>query len=196
MLSPPLILPPTFQNFWNWISNYFFAVNYTSYTIKALPVFCQAFQLDNNRIKGAQVLTLSKDLLFSIRYYQRPDPIRNLVFFFLNLTYRTNYFNNPVTPQLVAQLNTDIQTERNNNSNNLIDNLPVNNQNMADQVLLLFVLDFSVILSRLERAFNSKFWWSCKTMERFSPKVILLLRSFSPTGFLKVVTVTHRVAGL
>ncbi|CAB4405682.1 unnamed protein product [Rhizophagus irregularis] len=129
----PLVLPPTFQNFWNWISNYFFATNYTSYTIKALPVFCQAFQLDNNRIKGAQVLTLSRDLLFSIRYHQRPDPIRNLVFFFLNLTHRTNYFNNPVTPQLVTQLNTDIQAERNNNPNNFIDNPPVNNQNMADE---------------------------------------------------------------
>ncbi|CAG8780250.1 9067_t:CDS:1, partial [Rhizophagus irregularis] len=133
---PPLVLPPAFQNFWNWISNYFFAVSYTSYTIRALPIFCQAFQLDNNRIKGLQVLILSSKLLFSIRYQQRPDPIRNLVFFFFNLTHRTNYFNNPVTPQLVAQLNTDIQTERNNNPNNLIDNPPVYNQNMADEAAI------------------------------------------------------------
>ncbi|GBC48416.2 retroviral aspartyl protease family protein [Rhizophagus irregularis DAOM 181602=DAOM 197198] len=67
---------------------------------------------------------------------QRPDSIRNLVFFFFNLTHRTNYFNNPVTPQLVAQLNTDIQTERNNNPNNLIDNPPVYNQNMADEAAI------------------------------------------------------------
>lgn len=133
---PPLVLPPAFQNFWNWISNYFFAVSYTSYTIRALPIFCQAFQLDNNRIKGLQVLILSSKLLFSIRYQQRPDSIRNLVFFFFNLTHRTNYFNNPVTPQLVAQLNTDIQTERNNNPNNLIDNPPVYNQNMADEAAI------------------------------------------------------------
>ncbi|RGB21753.1 hypothetical protein C1646_777334, partial [Rhizophagus diaphanus] len=65
-----------------------------------LPVFCQAFQLDNNKVKGIQVLTLSRDLLFSIRYHRRPDPIRNL---------------------------------RNNNPNNLIDNPPVYNQNMADE---------------------------------------------------------------
>ena len=98
---PPLILPSAFRNFWDWISTYFFAINYTSYTVQALPIFCQAFQQDTNRIKGTQVLILSKELLFSIRYSRKPDPIRTLVFFFLNFTHRSNYFNTPITPQLI-----------------------------------------------------------------------------------------------
>jgi hypothetical protein len=105
---PPLYLPSAFQNFWNWINTYWCAISYTSYTVQALPVFCQAFQQDTNNYKGCQVVLLSRDLLFSIKYSQRPDPITDLVFYLFNFTYRTNNFANLVTPQVINQLDQQV----------------------------------------------------------------------------------------
>jgi hypothetical protein len=126
---PPQYLPPAFQNFWNWINTYWHAISYTSYTVQALPVFCQAFQQDTNNYKGHQVVLLLRDLLFSIRYSQRPDPITDLVFYLFNFTYRTNKFDNPVTPEIINQLDQQVQNARQNNPNfnNFLNNPSANN---------------------------------------------------------------------
>src|SRR3954470_199904 len=81
---PPFDLPVAFQNFWNWIRNYYFADTYTSYTIQALPIFYQTFQQDPNNFKGNQVVKLAIELLYSVRYQRKPDPVTTLIFHFLN----------------------------------------------------------------------------------------------------------------
>ena len=120
-----------FRNFWNWIYTYYRADTFTLYTVQALPVYCVAFQNDTNFTKSFQVVDLAVKLLLSISYFVRPTSLEDLVYYFLYFTFRTNYFNNPITPELITAFNTDLATVNNNPLSNYqapINNPPLNNQ--------------------------------------------------------------------
>ncbi|CAB4426493.1 unnamed protein product [Rhizophagus irregularis] len=66
--------------------------------------------------------------------------LEDLVYYFLNFTFRTNYFNNPVTPELINTFNADLATANNYPLSNyqappnnpLLNNPPVNQNNNAN----------------------------------------------------------------
>ena len=70
--SPPLTVPSIFDNFWNWISVYYTALSYTSYTVIALGIYCRAYLNDSNTVKSGPVIKLARQLLFSIRFEIHP----------------------------------------------------------------------------------------------------------------------------
>ena len=104
----PRVIPVTFLNFWNWIEQYYFGDSFTLYTVSALPIYCQAFRNDPNIIKSQSVVNLAVKLFLSIRYKRLPDSFTDLLYIFLNFTFRTNYFQDPITPQLINSFNSDI----------------------------------------------------------------------------------------
>src|SRR5438034_6153988 len=104
----PRIIPVTFLNFWNWIEQYYFGDSFTLYTVSALPIYCQAFRNDPNIIKSQSVVNLAVKLFLSIRYKRLPYSFTDLLYIFLNFTFRTNYFQDPITPQLINSFNSDI----------------------------------------------------------------------------------------
>ncbi|PKC56201.1 hypothetical protein RhiirA1_402318 [Rhizophagus irregularis] len=129
-----------FRNFWNWLETYYRAETFTLYTVQALPIYCAAFQNDSNSTKPPQVVDLALKILLSISYFVRPDVLEDLVYYFLNFTFRTNYFNNPVTPELINTFNADLVTANNYPLSNyqappnnpLLNNPPVNQNNNAN----------------------------------------------------------------
>ena len=106
----PNVVTIQFKNFWNWIETYFLADTYTLYSVAALPVYLTAFQNDPNTHKSQQVVDLAVKLLLSITYFIRPEPFTDLISFFLNFTYRTKYFQNPITAEIINQFNLDLTT--------------------------------------------------------------------------------------
>jgi hypothetical protein len=80
------------------------------YTVQALHTYFTAFQNDPNTKKSQQVVDLATQILLSIAYSIRPNSFTDLIYFFLNFTYRTNYFKNPVTADLINTYNSDITT--------------------------------------------------------------------------------------
>jgi hypothetical protein len=105
----PKVVTVEFQNFWNWIETYFLADTYTLYSVAALPIFITAFNNDPNTLKSQQVVDLAIKLLLSISYFVRPEPFTDLISFLLNFTSRTNYFQNPVTTDIIQQFNKDLE---------------------------------------------------------------------------------------
>src|SRR4051812_28524299 len=97
-----------FENFWNWIEIYFCGDTFTLYTVQALPIYCVAFQNDTNINKSQKVVDITVELLLSITYSVRPESFSDLIYFLLNFTYRTNYFKNPVTVELIDNVNLEI----------------------------------------------------------------------------------------
>ena len=86
-----LARPMEFRNFWNWLETYYRAETFTLYTVQALPIYCAAFQNDSNSTKPPQVVDLALKILLSISYFVRPNVLEDLVYYFLNFTFRTNY---------------------------------------------------------------------------------------------------------
>ena len=101
----PQAITVSFQNFWNWIETYHFGESFTLYTVQALHIYFQAFERDSNTNKSQQVINLAVKLFLSIRYLVRPTDFQDILFFFLNFTYRTNYFKDPVTPEIINNFN-------------------------------------------------------------------------------------------
>jgi hypothetical protein len=136
-----------FKNFWDWIEAYFLADTYTLYTVQALHTYFIAFQNNPNTKKSQQVIDLATKILLSIAYSIRPNSFTDLIYFFLNFTYHTNYFKNPVTADLINTYNSDI-TAANTLSATQVPLLPIPvptppnpNTNMAisqNEMLLLF----------------------------------------------------------
>jgi hypothetical protein len=143
----PKTVSVEFKNFWDWIEAYFLADTYTLYTVQALHTYFTAFQNDPNTKKSQQVIDLAIKILLSIAYSIRPNSFTDLIYFSLNFTYRTNYFKNPVTADLINTYNSDI-TAANTSSTTQVPFLPVPvptppnpNTNMAisqAEMLLLF----------------------------------------------------------
>jgi len=104
----PRTIPVTFLNFWDWIEQYYFGDSFTIYTVSALPVYCQAYSNDPNINKSQFVVDLAVKLFLSIRYKRIPESFTDLLYIFLNFTFRSNYFQDPITPQLIADFNSDI----------------------------------------------------------------------------------------
>src|SRR6266498_2366478 len=104
----PRTIPVTFLNFWNWIERYYFEDSFTIYTVSALPVYCQAYRNDPNINKSQFVVDLAVKLFLSIRYKRIPDSFTDLLYIFLNFSFRSNYFQDPITPQLIADFNSDV----------------------------------------------------------------------------------------
>jgi hypothetical protein len=104
----PRVITVNFQNFWNWIENHYFGDSFTLYSVHALPTYCQAFRNEPNTNKSQAVINLAVKLLLSIRYSIRPSSFPDLLHLFLNVTYRTNYFEEPVTLELLNNLNRDL----------------------------------------------------------------------------------------
>ena len=95
------ILPDLqFQNFWTWLSNYYRTDTYSAYTITALPVYCQLFQQEQTEKISTRTTTYLVKLLFSIRYIEAPLSLHKLILEVFQLTFRTNFFTEPVTQAL------------------------------------------------------------------------------------------------
>ena len=73
-----------------------------------MGIYCRAYLNDSNTVKSGPVIKLARQLLFSIRFETHPISITDLIFYLINFTYRTDYFQNPVTPKLITDLNVDI----------------------------------------------------------------------------------------
>ena len=110
----PRTIPVTFLNFWNWIERYYFGDSFTIYTVSALlgliiffnfffAVYCQAYRNDPNINKSQFVVDLAVKLFLCIRYKRIPDSFTDLLYIFLNFTFRSNYFQDPITPQLIGK---------------------------------------------------------------------------------------------
>src|SRR6266542_5005290 len=100
------VIPVTFLNFWNWIETYYFGKNFTLYTVSALPIYYETFRRDPNTTKSSFVISLALKLLLSISYYRRPSLLQDLLYYLLNFTFCTNYFENPITPEVITTFKT------------------------------------------------------------------------------------------
>src|SRR5579862_1873388 len=114
--SRPRVVTLSFQNFWNWIKTYHAGTKFTVYSVQALHVYFAAFKNDPNNKKCRQVVNIAVQLLLSITYTIRPT-LYNLLYAFLNLTYRTDYFANPVTPEVIQAFRDRLELENNKNNN-------------------------------------------------------------------------------
>src|SRR3984885_8003718 len=112
--SRPQVVTLSFQNFWNWIKTYHYGIKFTVYSVQALHVYFAAFKNDPSNKKCRQVLDIGAKFLLSITYTTRPS-LPNLLFAFLNFTYRTNYFANPVTPEVIQAFRDRLELEKTNN---------------------------------------------------------------------------------
>ena len=102
-------LPQSFINFARWICNNHFAYQFSGYTVTAFQVYLVKFRKDF--VTGPLSESTTKaahKVLLSNGYTRKPNPIL-LLLYFLNLTNRTNYFQQEVTTGLLAQLTTELR---------------------------------------------------------------------------------------
>src|SRR5581483_8271736 len=103
----PQVITTQFQNFWDWIEKYYFGETFTLYTVQALQTYFIAFNNDPNNTKSQQVIDLAVKIFLSISYSQRPWSFPDLLFIFLNYTHRSNYFQDPITSELIQRFEAD-----------------------------------------------------------------------------------------
>jgi hypothetical protein len=97
-----------FQNFWLWLLNYYEPATYSAYTVNAFPVFLHLFRSeiptgDSNPTHiniSVKTTTYLIKLVYSIRFETNLSSIHSFVFRIYQLTYRTNFFEEPVTSDL------------------------------------------------------------------------------------------------
>ena len=95
------IVTQPFVHFWDWITNYYRAESYTSYTVTAFNLHLTQFRSTTGTLVSQRYLHTIARILFSIRYRIRPSAtLSKLIYIVLELTVQTNYFERPVTPEL------------------------------------------------------------------------------------------------
>src|SRR5215210_3098298 len=129
-----------FQNFWLFLSTYYPVETYSAYTVTALPVYLHLFRQEPTQDISERTVAYLIKLLFSIRYYTPPDSLHKLILEIFQLTFRTNYFNEPVTHDLYYLVALFLSSPTNSESGEN----PVNSalaQINFNQNSLLFTLD-------------------------------------------------------
>ena len=93
-------LPSNFQNFWYWISTYCFAETYTRYTTTTFNLFIHLFKEEptSEKIVSNRITDFTYRLVGSIKYTQLL-PIKLLVYYVINLTTRTKYFEEVISEE-------------------------------------------------------------------------------------------------
>jgi len=98
-----------FWNFWTWLSNSFRAATYTAYSVTAFEVFLRILRdhPPNRTFISNQLSNLAYRALLSV-YYVRTPPEPHLVYYLINLPALTDWFSNPVTPEILHAVTTAI----------------------------------------------------------------------------------------
>src|SRR5277367_457729 len=68
---PPTLIDttqPTFKNFWFWISHYYHADTYLSYTVTAFNLYCKFFLTELSEYKNQRLNSILIMILSSIKY--------------------------------------------------------------------------------------------------------------------------------
>src|SRR6185295_573977 len=99
-IPPSTTLSTPFVNFWQWISTYCYAFDYSSYTITSFNVYIQLFkeEIPASNLISQQLTDITYKLLLSVQYSQA-HPEDHITHYLINLTVQTHYFDNPVTEE-------------------------------------------------------------------------------------------------
>ena len=108
-------LTQQFNHFWYWVYQYENAQTFNSYTTTAFEAYLEEFKQEDpeQTTVSLQLSTRSFNTLLSIRYHPVPRESKRLHLYFLNLTKKTDYFNNPVTEELIENLRPLVHQELN-----------------------------------------------------------------------------------
>ena len=105
-------IPETFKNFWTWITEYCYAITYTSISVVTLKVFISIYEseLPTGNYVNYRIASYAYKLLGSLTYSR--DPFDELwVYYLINLTPRVNYFKEPVEKRTFKELQRTICLE-------------------------------------------------------------------------------------
>ena len=98
-------IPETFKNFWTWITEYCYAITYTSISVVTLKVFISIYEseLPTGNYVNYRIASYAYKLLGSLTYSR--DPFDELwVYYLINLAPRVNYFKDPVERRTFKEL--------------------------------------------------------------------------------------------
>src|SRR5581483_11245993 len=106
---PKQRLSESFWNFWTWLLSDFSAATYSAYTVTAFEAFLRLLRdhPPNATIISNQLSNLAYRTLLSV-HYVKPLPEPHLLYYFINLPAITNWFSNPVTPEILHAVTTTI----------------------------------------------------------------------------------------